>query len=82
MKEDEVLEFSFRSIRKKKKVRHSQPGCPHCGENLVTHDGKKYICGYSSGPDGVTLCANIAELKEEFNDSFIAELKSQFGKKK
>jgi ribosomal protein S27AE len=76
MKEDEILEFSFRSIRRKP-VRRSASGCPHCGETIVAESGKTYICGYSSSASGVTPCVNVAEVKE---DSLITELKDQFKK--
>jgi hypothetical protein len=83
MKEDEILEFSFRSIRKKKPVRRSSPGCPVCGETAVSN-GKTYDCGYSSSANGVTPCMNADEFtfKADIDGSFIAELKDNFNKKK
>lgn len=78
MKEDEILEFTFRSIRKK---RRSSPGCPNCGETMVSN-GKTYDCRYSSSSKGVTPCKNLLANDGLTESEFLAELKESFKKKK
>jgi hypothetical protein len=79
MKEDEDLEFTFRSIRKKK--RRGGPGCPICGETAVSN-GKTYDCGYSSSAKGDTPCVNAGKQELVADDTFISNLKKSFHKKK
>ena len=68
MSEDDIIEFAFRSSRKKTNIPLGR-GCPKCGEQRTVtlqvgpaKGTRIYICGYSSSMPGVTDCKFSANL--------------------
>lgn len=63
MKEDEIIEFTFRSASKKL----AGSVCPKCGTRYLSLNGKTYDCGYSRYGDNETPCthssSNFASIK-------------------